>query len=182
MPRRPFRPSLRERAFTIPGWSVGYNDEISAHAATRSLPGERNWLFVMTTPEDREPRSLDDEVTVGLYYLNEDGDWEQIAYQDFPSVSSVIELSDSELQLEIEHGLSVAQARELLIEEFDDWGESDGEESITSWMATILEDAGVRRPSENVEAATNEAVEQIRNASPAQILEYMNERTEALNE
>jgi len=53
---------VREDRFDIPGWSVGYHADISAHAAVRAPAGKgRNWLFVMTSPEDREPRSLDEE-------------------------------------------------------------------------------------------------------------------------
>jgi hypothetical protein len=177
-------PGVREDRFSIPGWSVGYNDEISAHAAVRTPAGKgRNWLFVMTSPEDREPRSLDEEVAVGLYFLTEDGDWEQIAYQDFPDVRSVIKLGDVELWLVIEHGMSADQARALLEEDFFDWTDDPGSPvSVTSWMNTILKDAGVHPSREGVEVAANEAIEQIRNASPAQILEYMNERSEAINE
>lgn len=80
------------------------------------------------------------------------------------------------------HGLSLAQSRELLAQEFDDWDESDGEDTLMPWMQTILEDAGVELEQAGVEAAAHEATEQIRNASPAQILEYMNERSEAINE
>jgi hypothetical protein len=177
---------MREDRFEIPGWSVGYIEEISAHAAVRTPTGKgRDWLFVMTSPEDREPRSLDEEVVVGLYFFDGD-DWEQIAYQDFPDVRSVIKLNDAELQLAVEHGLSLDQSRELLIEEFDDWEAGGGRASITSWMATILKDAGVVDPYEVVEGDVSAyeaaAVEQIRNASPGQILEYMNERSEAINE
>ncbi len=174
--------NVREGRFSIPGWSVGYNDEIGAHAATRGVPGESNMLFVMTS-DDREPRSLDEEATVGLYYLDDDGVWEQLAYQDFPDVSSVIKLNPAELQLIIEHALSMDQARDLLVQEFEEWEEGDGEVSIMPWMATILKDAGVKRPDrESIEVAANEAIEQIRNASPAQILVYMNERGDAINE
>jgi hypothetical protein len=180
---------MREGRFSIPGWSVGYNDEISAHAAVRTPAGKgRNWLFVMTSPEDREPRSLDEEVAVGLYFLTEDGDWDQIAYQDFPDVRSVIKLGDAELWLVIEHGLSLDQSRALLEEDFFDWTDDPGSPvSVTSWMATILKDAGVVDPYEVVESSdagayATAAIEQIRNASPAQILEYMNERSEAINE
>jgi hypothetical protein len=168
---------VRESRFEIPGWSVGYHSEISAHAAVRTGRG-RDWLFVMTTPEDREPRSLDEEVTVGLYFFNGD-DWEQIAYVDFPDVRSVIKLGDAELHLVIEHGLSLDQSRELLVQEFDDW---DGEDTLTSWMQTILKDAGVEPEEAGADAATHEATEQIYNASPAQILEYMDERSKAMNE
>jgi hypothetical protein len=168
---------VRESRFEIPGWSVGYHSEISAHAAVRTGRG-RDWLFVMTTPEDREPRSLDEEVTVGLYFFDGD-DWEQIAYVDFPDVRSVIKLGDAELHLVIEHGLSLDQSRELLVQEFDDW---DGEDTLTSWMQTILKDAGVEPEEAGADAATHEATEQIYNASPAQILEYMDERSKALNE
>jgi hypothetical protein len=171
------RTSVSEGRFEIPGWSVGYHSEISAHAAVRTGRG-RDWLFVMTTPEDREPRSLDEEVTVGLYFFDGD-DWEQIAYVDFPDVRSVIKLGDAELHLVIEHGLSLDQSRELLVQEFDDW---DGEDTLMSWMQTILKDAGVEPEEAGADAATHEATEQIYNASPAQILEYMDERSKALNE
>ena len=175
---------VREKEFRIPGWSIGYIEEISAHAAVRTPAGKgRDWLFVMTSPEDREPRSLDEEVAVGLYHLDEDGNWEQLGYQDFPDVRAVIKLNDAEIQLLIEHALSMEQARDLLAEEFDDWAEGDGEVSIMPWMATILRDAGVKRPEkEDVEVAASEAIEQIRNASPQQILDYMNERADAINE
>lgn len=178
----PARGRMREQALDIPGWRVGYHADISAHAAVRRIPGKRDWIFVMTTPEDHEPRSLDDEAVVGLYYFDGD-DWEQVGSQDFPDVSSVIKLNDAELQLVIEHALSMDQARDLLVQEFDEWEESDGEASIMPWMATILKDAGVQRPErEFVESAAHEAIEQIRNASPAQILAYMNARSEAINE
>lgn len=171
---------IREGEFRIPGWSLGYHDNISAYAAIRSVPGERDWLFVMTTPEDRDPRSLDEEVAVGLYFFDGD-DWEQVGYQDFPDARAVLALNDVELQLLIEHALSLDQARDLLVQEFEEWEEGGGEVSIMPWMATILKDAGVRRPKEDVEVAASEAIEQIRNASPAQILAYMNERSEAID-
>lgn len=175
-PRRSF---MRANTFSIPGWSVGYNPEISAHAATRSAIGEGRWLFVMTTPEDREPRSLDEEVTVGLYWLNQDGDWEQLAYQDFPDVASVIKLSPAELQLIIEHALSMDQARELLVQEFQDWEDEDG--SLTPWMLMIVNDAGVDRDND-VDIVAHEAIEQVLNASGMQIFEYMNKRAGFVNE
>lgn len=94
MPRRSARDS---RAINIRGWSVGYQEEIGAHAAVRGIGG-RDWLLVMTA-EDREPRALDEEATVGLYFFDGD-EFEQIAYVDFSSVSEVLKLSDVELLLE----------------------------------------------------------------------------------
>jgi hypothetical protein len=99
---------MRAAAFTIPGWSVGYHREISAHAAIRTP--KRDWLFIMTTPDDREPRSLDEEVVVSLNFFDGEN-WEQIAYQDFPSVSDVLRMSDAELWINVEDGLSLDQAR-----------------------------------------------------------------------
>ena len=99
-------------------------------------------IFVMTTPEDREPRSLDEEAMVGLYYLNDDGDWEQLAYQDFPDVASVVKLSDAELQLVIEHALSMDQARELLIEELTYWENDyaqEDEAETPEWAVRYLQ-------------------------------------------
>jgi hypothetical protein len=175
---------MRESRFSIPGWSVGYNREIGAHAAVRSVPGAKDTIFVMTS-DDREPRSLDEEATVGLYVFDGEN-WEQVAWQDFPDVSSVVKLSDAELQLVIEHALSLDQARDLLIQEFEEWEEGDGEVSMMPWMATILEDAGVVDAAgaafPEARGAQREAIEQIRNASPKQILDYMNERSEAINE
>jgi len=98
-------------------------------------------------------------------------------------VAAVIKLSDAELELLITHGLSLDQSRDLLIQEFDEWDESDGEASIMPWMTTILKDAGMSRPErEDVEVAARAATEQVRNASPAQILAYMDARSEAINE
>ena len=88
---------MREDTLRIPGWSVGYSPEISAHAAVRTPAGKRDWLFVMTSPEDREPESLDEEVSVGLYEFDGD-DWNQIGYEDFDTVSDVIRMSDAELE------------------------------------------------------------------------------------
>lgn len=85
----------------MPGWSVGYNPEISAHAATRGIPGDRDLLLIMTTPEDRAPRSLDEEVTVGLYRFDGD-EWELIDSLDFDDVSSVISMNVFALQRAIE--------------------------------------------------------------------------------
>jgi hypothetical protein len=176
------RSQMNDRlAFSIPGWSVGYNREIGAHAAVRSVPGAKDTIFVMTS-DDREPRSLDEEATVGLYVFDGE-EWEQVSWQDFPDVAAVVKLSDAELQLVIEHALSLDQARDLLIQEFEEWEEGNGEVSIMPWMRTILKDAGVRGPErEFIESAAYEAIEQIRNASPKQILDYMNERAEAINE
>ena len=169
-------------AFTIPGWSVGYHREIGAHAAIRTPLDKRDWLFIMTTPDDREPRSLDEEVVVGLHFFDGEN-WDQIAYQDFPSVADVLRLSDAALWLKIEHDLSVDQARELLVGEFEEWAESNGKSSITSWMTLIFKEAGVPHTErEFVESAAHEAIAQIENASPAQILDYMTARGEALNE
>ena len=56
-----------------------------------------------------------------------------------------------------------------------------------SWMATIMKDAGIVDPyesegSSDFSAYADAAIEQIKNASPRQILDYMNERSEAINE
>lgn len=183
IPRR----TLVRAPFKIPGWSVGYNSEISAHAATRSAIGNGKFLFVMTTPEDREPRSLDEEVTVGLYWLNQDGDWEQLAYQDFPDVASVIKLSPAELQLIIEHALSLDEARRLLVDELTDWENGYGSdvdaegEDTPEWAAGIFKDSGVSPEDNSVSDAASEAIEQVLNASGLQILEYMNTRAEIVN-
>jgi hypothetical protein len=184
--KRPYSSAARGKRvreasdLTLKGWSVGYHDEISAHAAVRQLPGQDDVLFVMTS-DDREPRSRDEDATVGLYFFNGDS-WEQIAYADFPDVASVIKLNDAELQLIIEHALSMDQARDLLVEEFEDWDTSSDDVSIMSWMATIMRDAGVEMELAGAYGVQHEAIEQILNASPAQILAYMNERAEAINE
>ena len=86
---------VRDTPFRIPGWSLGYNDEISSHAAVRSF--KRDHIFVMTSPEDRDPRSLDEEVTVGVYRFDGD-EWEGLGYKDFDSVSEVLALSDVQLE------------------------------------------------------------------------------------
>ncbi len=80
---------------SIPGWSVGHQPELGAEAAVRTAPGGQ--LFVMTSVDDRAPRSLDEEVTVGLY--DWDGEeWEQVGYADFPTVSAVLRLSNDALE------------------------------------------------------------------------------------
>lgn len=80
----------------IPGWSVGWNDEISAHAATSNIGND---LLVMTADEyDSAPKSLKDDVVVGLYRDDGEGGWDQIGYADFDSVSAVLELSKAELK------------------------------------------------------------------------------------
>lgn len=170
------------RPFHIPGWSVGYSDEIGANAATREAIGE-NMLFVMTA-DDREPRSLDEEVTVGLYFFDGEN-WEQIAYQDYPSVTDVIRRKDAELQLSVEHGMSVNECRRILIDELRDWENGfddpgvEGEET-PGWAEPIFQDSGVLPENSSVDEAVAEAVEQVQNASPAQILEYMTARAEEI--
>jgi len=94
-------PDYDEDRLEIPGWSVGWNDEISAHAAVR---GTRGKLFVMTSLEhDSAPKSLDDEVAVGIYKLEGD-EWEMVDQADFDSVSEVLAMSMSELERAIMDG------------------------------------------------------------------------------
>ncbi len=85
---------MRSNRFTIPGWSVGYHNDIGAEAAVRTAGRDR--LFVMTTPDDRAPRSLDEEVAVGLYLWDGEA-WEQLGYADFPTVTAAISLGDAAL-------------------------------------------------------------------------------------
>lgn len=188
------------RPLNIPGWSVGYDDSINAFAATRSP--KKDWLFIMTSSEfDREPQALDEEVVVGLYFFDDDiGDWEQVGYQDFDTVSEVLKLNDVELWLRIEHGLSVEQSRQLLIDELTDWGDIYGGEPVDdsrsarpfarppkrvetpNWAEPIFKDSGFAPEEYDVDMVVAEAIEQVLNASHGQILEYMNARTEAINE
>lgn len=79
-------------------------------------------------------------------------------------------------QLRDDHGFTVDQCRELLLEELADWGAPE-------WASCIYADAGVDPAViEAADAARAEAEEQVRNASEDQILEYMTKRSAAINE
>jgi hypothetical protein len=79
--------ALRESnnlGYVLKGWSVGWNNEISASAATRGLNSKngRRRLLVMTQ-DDHEPRDPESPVELGLYELKDEDEWVQVHYADF---------------------------------------------------------------------------------------------------
>lgn len=76
----------------IPGWTVGWDDEISAAAAVTSRPskGGRRRILVMTQ-DDHEPRELHEPVDLGLYELDDGDDWELLFHDDFGTVEKALE-------------------------------------------------------------------------------------------
>ena len=77
-------------ALHLPGWGVGWNDEISASAAVRDLRSKngRRRIVVMTQ-DDHEPRDPNASVELGLYELADD-EWVQVHYADFDTPADAV--------------------------------------------------------------------------------------------
>lgn len=76
----------------ITGWTVGWNDEISNSAAVTDRPSKagRRRILVMTQ-DDHEPRYAEDPVELGLYELDDGGDWELLFHDDFDTVGKALD-------------------------------------------------------------------------------------------
>lgn len=82
---------------SLPGWSIGYDDEISAHAAVRSLDPKngRRRLLVMTQ-DDREPRDPNESVDLGFYELDESDQWYLVCYETFDTPAAAARAADED--------------------------------------------------------------------------------------
>jgi hypothetical protein len=91
-PKRDGRRVAREdRRLSLPGWSVGWSDEIGAEAAVRDLKPKagRRRILVMTQ-DDREPRDPGEPVDLGLYDLVEGESWELVYYASFDTPENAV--------------------------------------------------------------------------------------------
>lgn len=84
-PQRNFEHTMRaSSSISLPGWSFGYHDDISAHAAVRNLkPKNGRKRILVMTQDDHEPRDPDGPVDLGLYDLIEGDSWELVHFEDF---------------------------------------------------------------------------------------------------
>jgi hypothetical protein len=97
--RTPKRPMLKSTRFSLPGWSIGYHDDISAHAAVRDLKSKnRRKRILVMTQDDHEPRDPNEPVDLGLYELDEGESWELVHFEDFdtPADAARAALEDPE--------------------------------------------------------------------------------------